>query len=74
MTQTADILLTNAIILTLDEKLSLYEPGALVVNGENITAVGSEAEIRAMFTAKEVIDCQGKVLMPAWSIPIPTLP
>ena len=64
MTQAADILLTNAIVLTMDEKLALYEPGAVAVKGDTIAAVGPEAEMKAMFTAQEVVDCQGRVLMP----------
>jgi len=64
MTQTADILLMNAIVLTLDEKLALYEPGAVAVNGDTIAAVGTEADIKATFTELEIIDCRGKVLMP----------
>ncbi len=64
MNLTADLLLTNAIVLTMDEKLTLYEPGAVAIKGDAIVAIGSEAEIKETVTAQEVIDCQGKVLMP----------
>src|SRR5512145_3250584 len=57
-------LLANAIVLTMDEKLAQYEPGAVAVQGENILAVGPEAELRDRFPHAEVIDCDGKVLMP----------
>lgn len=61
---TSITLLTNAIVLTMDEKLTQYETGALVVQGECILAVGSDTELSAQFPNAEVIDCEGKVLMP----------
>ncbi len=64
MNLTADLLLINAIVLTLDEKLTLFEPGAVAVKGDTIVAIGAEAEVKARVTAPDIIDCQGKVLMP----------
>lgn len=64
MTQKADTLFTNAIVLTMDGKLNQYDPGGVVVKGDSIIAVGPEAEITKEYTADEVIDCGGKVLMP----------
>ncbi len=60
----ADILLTNAIVLTMDEAFSQYEPGAVAIQADHIVAVGSEAEVRQQVSASVVIDCAGKVLMP----------
>ena len=64
MTQSADLLLTNAIVLTMDEAFTKYEPGALAVSGDSILAVGTEAELSKEIAATETIDCGGKVLMP----------
>ncbi|MEK6754245.1 MAG: amidohydrolase [Chloroflexota bacterium] len=64
MTQKADTLFTNAIVLTMDGKLNQYDPGAVAVQGDSIIAVGPEAEITKEYSADEVIDCGGKVLMP----------
>lgn len=58
------LLLTNAIVLTMDEALTQYEPGAVAVQGDQIVAVGPEAELRKAFPAAETVDCGGKVLMP----------
>lgn len=63
-TQSADILFTNAIVLTMDEDLHQYEPGAVAIQGDQILAVGPEKELAARFTAKNTMDCNGKVLMP----------
>lgn len=59
-----DLILTNAIVLTMDEDFHQYEPGAVAISGSQIAAVGLEADILAGFRANEVMDCQGKVLMP----------
>ena len=64
MPNSADILLTNAIVLTMDKKLNLYEPGAVAVKGNSILAVGPEAELKKDYPGSQQFDCQGKVLMP----------
>jgi 5-methylthioadenosine/S-adenosylhomocysteine deaminase len=62
--KTCDILLKNAIVLTMDEELRQYEPGAVAVTGSEIAAVGPEAEMLSAYDARETVDCGGKVLMP----------
>jgi 5-methylthioadenosine/S-adenosylhomocysteine deaminase len=64
MPKPVDILLTNALILTMDEEMHQFEPGALAVQGEIILAVGPEADVRQDCSAAQVIDCGGRVLMP----------
>ncbi len=64
MTKPANLLLVNALVLTMDEEMHQYEPGAVAISGDSILAAGSEADIRKEFTGKQIIDCGGKVLMP----------
>jgi 5-methylthioadenosine/S-adenosylhomocysteine deaminase len=64
MTQKVDILLTNAIVLTMDGKMNQYDLGAVAVKGDVIVGAGPEAEIIKEYSANETIDCDGKVLMP----------
>lgn len=64
MTNTADVLFTNAHILTMDEDFTQYRRGALAVRGDSILAVGPEDEIKAQYDAPQVVDCNGKILMP----------
>ncbi|MBK9927366.1 MAG: amidohydrolase family protein [Anaerolineales bacterium] len=64
MTQQVDTLFLNAHILTMDETLKQYLPGALAVKGDSIVAVGPEAEIKKEYSGVETIDCKGSVLMP----------
>lgn len=60
----ADLVLKNAILLTMDTNLSIYEPGAIAIQGDHILAVGYEDDICQRFSASETLDCQRKVLMP----------
>ncbi len=64
MTKPADLLLVNALILTMDQEMRQFEPGALAIQGENILAAGPEDEIKQAYEAPQVIDCRGKILMP----------
>ena len=64
MPKSIDLLLTNAIVLTMDEKFHQYEPGAVAVDGDCIVAAGPEDELKNQYTAKDNLDCGGKVLMP----------
>jgi 5-methylthioadenosine/S-adenosylhomocysteine deaminase len=59
-----DTLLSNAILLTMDSDLHLFEPGAIAIEGDQIVAVGNESEIIAQYTADEIIDCQRDIVMP----------
>lgn len=60
----ADLILLNATVLTMDEDYHIYDPGAVVVKGDSILAVGLEREILEQFEADEVKDCEKKILMP----------
>src|ERR687891_33027 len=64
MPETTDTLFTNALVLTMDRDLTQYISGAVAVKGDSIIAVGYEDEIIKEYSAKEIIDCKGKVLMP----------
>ncbi len=64
MSQTVDTLFINAHVLTMDEKLTQFEHGAVAVLGNSIVAVGPEDEIKKEYSAEEVFDCNGKILMP----------
>ena len=63
MTQ-IDTLFINALVLTMDENFSQYFPGAVAVRDDSIVAVGNEEELKREYAAQEIVDCQGKILMP----------
>ena len=64
MTQKVNTLFTHAFVLTMDGSLTQYSPGAVAVNGDSIVAVGLEQDITREYSADEVVDCGGNVLMP----------
>jgi 5-methylthioadenosine/S-adenosylhomocysteine deaminase len=59
-----DTLFINAIVLTMDEDYNLYNPGAVAVDGDSIIAVGDAKVLQADYSAHQIVDCGGKVLMP----------
>ena len=61
MTQICDVLLKNALVVTMDEAFTLLPAGAVAVTGDSLVAVGEAA---GQYEAAEVVDCGGRVLMP----------
>jgi 5-methylthioadenosine/S-adenosylhomocysteine deaminase len=59
-----DKLFIHALVLTMDENLHQFNPGAVAVKGDSIVSVGSEKNLSDNFEAIETIDCKGKILMP----------
>lgn len=63
--ETADLIITNATIYTVDEKQPIAE--ALAVNGDRIMAIGTRAAIEKLKTTDtEIIDAKGKFVMPGF--------
>ena len=61
-----DWILRNSILLTMNESFDQFNPGALAIKGDQITAAGKEEEIFLEYQAENVLDCGGKVLMPGF--------
>ncbi|HQC64350.1 MAG TPA: amidohydrolase family protein, partial [Anaerolineaceae bacterium] len=57
-------ILKNALILTMDNNCTQYQQGAVAINDGAIVAIGPEDAILKSWNGKDIIDCQGKVLMP----------
>jgi 5-methylthioadenosine/S-adenosylhomocysteine deaminase len=64
MSKNVDVILINALVLTMDEDFNQYTTGAVAIQGDNIVAVGPADEISKEYTADETIDCDDKILMP----------
>ena len=60
----ADIILSGGTVLTMDEDYTSYSPGAVVVSGDSIVAVGSAQEIATQYESEQVVDCSGQVIIP----------
>src|SRR5882762_503397 len=61
MRATCDLVLTNAIVLTMDPQFTLHRSSAVAVTGDSIVAVGPDA---LAYRAAETIDCDSRVVMP----------
>jgi len=58
---TCDLRLTNAVVLTMDERFTIHRRGSVAITGDSIAAVGADADA---YTAAETVDCRGRVVMP----------
>src|SRR5687768_15484335 len=56
-----DLLLTNATVLTMDERFTIHRQSGVAITGDSIVAVGADALGMA---AAERIDCGGRIVMP----------
>jgi 5-methylthioadenosine/S-adenosylhomocysteine deaminase len=56
-----DFLLTNATVVTMDERFNVHRASGVAVTGDAIVAVGPDALSCA---ARETVDCNRKILMP----------
>ncbi|WP_350275143.1 amidohydrolase family protein [Kribbella sp. HUAS MG21] len=60
----ADLVIANAIVVTMDPDFRILAPGAIAVRADRIVAVGPDAEIRSTYTAPTVIDASGQLALP----------
>lgn len=56
-----DVLLTNAVVLTMDERFTVHAPGFVAIRGNTVLEVG---DLETGYAAAETIDCQGRIVMP----------
>ena len=64
MTEKVNTLLINGIVVTMDANFTVYEDGAVAIDGDSIVAVGTTADVTAHYSADEIIHCAGRVIMP----------
>lgn len=58
------MLFDNATIITMNPRREIITQGALLVEGQRITAVGKSRELRERHPAEPRLDCNGQVLLP----------
>src|SRR4029453_15477025 len=56
-----DILLTNALVITMDDQFTVHRSGGVAIAGDRILAVGVDA---LSYAAPDVVDCRQRVVMP----------
>ncbi|MCZ6529104.1 MAG: amidohydrolase [Chloroflexi bacterium] len=59
-----DLLLKNAHVVTMDDSFHLFPDGAVAINDGEIVSVGPTRDLLAEYQPEEILDCDGKVLIP----------
>jgi 5-methylthioadenosine/S-adenosylhomocysteine deaminase len=59
-----DLVIANGIVVTMDGGRRVLSPGSVAMSGSTIAGVGTPDEIARGFTAREVIDATGRIVMP----------
>ncbi len=60
----ADIIIRNALVVTMDQDARIFTDGAVAILGDRLLEVGPSKEVCAKYTAKRVIDGKNKLVMP----------
>ena len=61
-----DVLIHNGQIITMDRERRIYSQGAVAVTGSRIVEVGTDADLRQRFDAKETMDAEGGIVHPGF--------
>jgi 5-methylthioadenosine/S-adenosylhomocysteine deaminase len=62
--ESVDLLVRNAMIVTMDGERHVYENGAMAIKGDSIVAIGPSAEILAKYDGSQKLDAAGKLIIP----------
>lgn len=62
--ETADLVLSGGLVVTMNDRLDLFEPGAVAVRDGVVVAVGPEEEVTRAWQAAERVDCRGCAVLP----------
>lgn len=58
------LILTGGDVVTMDRNRTVLSPGAVVVNGRDIVAIGTPESVAREYSASETIDAAGQVVLP----------
>jgi 5-methylthioadenosine/S-adenosylhomocysteine deaminase len=64
MTETVDLLLTGGTVVTMDAAWTIIPDGAVAIQGSQIIAIGTAAELADRYAAHETISCAGHAIIP----------
>ncbi len=60
-----DLFIKNGLVVTMDDRLNVYQPGALAIGGDSIIGVGREEDLAPLaLKAEEVLDAGGGAVLP----------
>jgi 5-methylthioadenosine/S-adenosylhomocysteine deaminase len=61
-----DYLLSGGTVITVDKERRIIRDGAVAFRGSELVAIGKRAELEQTVTAKRVVDCRRKLIMPGF--------
>jgi 5-methylthioadenosine/S-adenosylhomocysteine deaminase len=64
--QSADLIVSGGIVVTMDPVRAIYQDGSVAVRGDSIVAVGPRAEIEGRYQGAQVIDARGHLVLPGF--------
>ena len=64
--QKVDLIVDGGIVLTMDGPRTIYDDGAVAVQGDTIIAVGPRAELESKYQAEQTVDAKGKLVVPGF--------
>lgn len=64
--EAVDLLVSGGTIVTMDENRLIIEDGAIVVNGDTISAIGFRTDLENKYAAAQTIDARGKLVLPGF--------
>jgi len=64
--QKVDLIVSGGIVVTMDGPRTIYDDGAVAVQGDTIAAVGPRAEIESRYTTAQTIDAGDTLVLPGF--------
>ncbi|MCA9907458.1 MAG: amidohydrolase family protein, partial [Anaerolineae bacterium] len=62
--QAVDTILSGGVVVTMDKQFELIQDGAVAIHADKIVAVGSKDDVLAAYSSENVVDCDGKYILP----------
>jgi 5-methylthioadenosine/S-adenosylhomocysteine deaminase len=59
-----DTLLAGGAVVTMNKHFDVFYDGAVAIDGDSIVAVGAREDVLATYTTENVVDCEGKYVLP----------
>ncbi len=59
-----DLIVAGGVVATLDSKRTVFDDGAVAIQGDRIVDVGPSDAVKARHTAKRTLDAKGKAVIP----------
>ncbi|HXW91964.1 MAG TPA: amidohydrolase [Terriglobales bacterium] len=61
-----DLLVSGGTVVTMDGARTIYDDGAVAVEGDSIVAVGPRRQVEAQYQARQTIDARRKLVLPGF--------